>query len=236
MVKRSQSSLHYPRQPLHAFLRDAADRHGDRVAVRFDDQALSFRDLDAAGTAFAASLARLGVAIGDRVVVATGNRPEWITAIHGISQVGAAAVLVNSSWRAFELTHALRLTGGKAVVADRQVIEQLASADIELPGLRVSLDDDGPAGWMPFSTLVEDVADRPPALSDVDLSRLEAVLPFSSGTTGLPKAVRHTHASMTNSVIQRVAAYGMSDADRLLLFLPLFTAFGPLVTMAAFAT
>src|SRR5262245_34165812 len=148
MVTRSPWSLEYPRQPIHAFLHDAADRHGDRVAIRFEGEAWSFRELDSSGNAFAHGLARLGIGVGDRVLLATGNRPEWVTALHGISQVGAATVLVNSSWRSLELQHALRLTDCRAVVADSTVIEQLVSPDVDLPELRISLDDGAPPGWL----------------------------------------------------------------------------------------
>ena len=235
MVARSPWSLQYPRQPLHTFLHDAAERDPTRVAVRFEGEELTFADLDARGIAFANAFAQLGVGVGDRVVLATGNRPEWITVLHGLSRIGAAAVLVNSSWRSLELAHALALTGGAAVVADAVVIEQLDRSDVTLPARRISLDDDGPRGWTPASAVLDGASERPPPPLDVDLSRLEAVLPFSSGTTGLPKAVRHTHASIVSSVVQRVKVYGMSDDDRLLLFLPMFSAFGPLVTLATFA-
>jgi len=238
MITRSPWSLDYPRQPIHAFLRDAAARHGERVALRFDDESFSFRELDDLGAAIADGFLHRGIGVGDRVLLATANRPEWITVLHGLSQVGAAAVLGNSSWREVELRHALSLTGCRAVVADRPVIDQLIGTSVELPELRVSLDDGAPEGWVPLSQVVDDAATSAATVPelDADLSRLEAVLPFSSGTTGLPKAVRHTHQSLTNAVVQRVAMFGLSDTDRLQLFLPLFTAFGPLVTLAAFAS
>ena len=76
---------------------------------------------------------------------------------------------------------------------------------------------------------------RPPDL-DVDLSRLEALLPFSSGTTGLPKAVRHSHRSLVAAALQRVTSYGIADSDRLQFFMPLFTIYGVIVATSVFAS
>ena len=102
----ARPGLHYPDQPLHQFLRDAADRHGERVALRFDDERFTFRDIDARGTNFANALVGLGFGLGQRALLVSGNRPEWLMAQHGVSQTRGASVLVNS-WRAAEIAHAL---------------------------------------------------------------------------------------------------------------------------------
>jgi acyl-CoA synthetase (AMP-forming)/AMP-acid ligase II len=231
---RPRPHLHYPDQPLHQFLRDAADRDGERVALLFDDQSFTYRELDARGTCFANSLMRLGLRTGQRAVLASANRPEWLMAWHGLSQAGVAGVLFNSSWKKIELAHALGLARPAAVIADLPTAELLEGSGLELPSVRVCLDDDPPPGWAAFWDLVTDVpGTRPPDL-DVDLSRLEALLPFSSGTTGLPKAVRHSHASLVAAAIQRCSAYGVSSSDRLQFFMPLFTIYGVMVSCSAF--
>jgi long-chain acyl-CoA synthetase len=233
---RRRPGLHYPDQPLHQFLRDAADRHGERVALRFDDERFTFRDLDARGTNFANALAGLGFGLGQRALLACGNRPEWLMAQHGVSQTGGASVLVNSSWRAAEIAHALALTRPSAVIADLSMAERLDASGVALPDIRVCLDDDAAPGWRPFWDLIGGASGRRPADLDVDLSRLEVLLPFSSGTTGLPKAVRHSHRSLVSAAIQRVASYGISDQDRLQFFMPLFTIYGVIVATTVFAS
>ena len=236
MTVRPRPRLHYPDQPLHQFLRDAADRRGERIALRFEDAAYTFRELDARGTNFANALSRLGLGMGDRVLLASGNRPEWLMVQHGISQVGGATVLVNSSWREGEVGHATELTRPAAVVADTAMAERLSASALTLPDVRICLDDQPPAGWRPFWDVIADApGGRPPDL-DADLSRLEALLPFSSGTTGLPKAVRHSHRSLVAAAIQRVASYGISDLDRLQFFMPLFTIYGVVVYTSVFAS
>jgi long-chain acyl-CoA synthetase len=233
---RRRPGLHYPDQPLHQFLRDAADRHGERVAVRFDDERFTFRDLDARGTNFANALAGLGFGLGQRALLASGNRPEWLMAQHGVSQAGGASVLVNSSWRPAEIAHALALTRPSAVIADLAMVERLDASGVALPDVRICLDDEAVPGWRPFWDLVAGASGRRPPDLDVDLSGLEALLPFSSGTTGLPKAVRHSHRSLVSAAVQRVASYGISDQDRLQFFMPLFTIYGVIVATAVFAS
>jgi long-chain acyl-CoA synthetase len=233
---RQRAELHYPDQPLHRFLQDAADRHGDRVALRFGAECYTFGELDARGTAFANALAPLGFGLGDRAILASGNRAEWLMSQHGVSQTGGASVLVNSSWRESEVAHAFALTGPRAVVADLAMAQRLDASELTLPEIRICLDDDAPDRWRPFSDLIADVPSTRLADLHVDLSRLEALLPFSSGTTGLPKAVRHSHRSLVAAAIQRMTSYGISGTDRLQFFMPLFTIYGVIVAASVFAS
>src|SRR2546426_3904722 len=82
--------LHYPDRPLHHFLQDAADRHPEKVALRFGNDAYTYRELDSTGNSFAHALGALGLGQGTRVALAVTNRPEWIVAQHGVSLAGGA--------------------------------------------------------------------------------------------------------------------------------------------------
>ncbi|HEY2331851.1 MAG TPA: AMP-binding protein, partial [Acidimicrobiales bacterium] len=235
MKVRPRPRLAYPDVPFHDFLRRAADRHGEQVAIRFDDEVVTFRELDARGTMFANALVAAGVPVRSRVAIASGNRPEWLMAEHGISQVGAATVLVNSSWKHQELAHAFELTRPVAVVADAAAARMIDGCRGPVPALRICFDDDAPDGWLSFWELLLAAPGTRPADLEGDLSTHEAIIPFSSGTTGLPKAVRHTHRSIVAATLQRVSAYGVTSADRLQYFMPLFTIYGVTVAGTAFA-
>ena len=96
---------------MHEALQQAARRFGDRDAVRSGDERWSFRDLDGLSNAFARHLAGRGVGAGDRVALMTANRLEFVVAVHAISKLGAAAVLLSPAWKLAEVRHALDLTG-----------------------------------------------------------------------------------------------------------------------------
>ncbi len=235
MTLRPRPPLNYPDWPLHHFLQRSADRWPERTAVLFEGDRLTFRELDAWGTAFANALLGLGLGVGERVLLAATNRPEWLIAQHGASVAGASVVLGNSSWKSFELRHALELTQPVVVIADGQSIEALVECDDVLPPIRISLDDSCPPGWERFSDVVTTGHGRRPVEPHRDLRTAEALLPFSSGTTGLPKAVRHTHAGLVAATTQRLQAYDITDRDRIQYFMPLFNIFGVITASCSLA-
>ncbi|WP_309224936.1 AMP-binding protein [Mycolicibacterium sp. CBMA 234] len=170
----------------------------DGAVLAFDQREYSRSELDALAGGMAAALAAQGVGTGDRVALMSSTRPEFVIALHAIWRLGAAAVLLSPSWRQAEVQHALTLTEPSYAVGDNPVLAEL------MPMLH--LDEPVIAG--------DASADAPSPDSD-------AVLAFSSGTTGMSKAVRHTHRGLAAAVRQWGAALGLSAADRLQVMTPL---------------
>ncbi len=134
---------------LHEGLARTVDRSPDHPAVLEGDEAYSFADLAAMAAAIADALAGLGVAPGDRVVLMTANRVEFIGAVEAVSQLGAAVVLVNPTWKVRELGDAVDLTGATFAIADRSTREVVtwrfdAARTLDL--------DADPPNWAPSST------------------------------------------------------------------------------------
>src|SRR6476619_2697133 len=163
---------------MHRGLEQAAARFGDRDAVLAGDERWSFQDLDRLGNSFAHHLARRGVGSGDRVVVMMTNRPEFVAAVHGISKLGAAAVLLSPAWKAMEVDHAVALTVPAQAIADGAASALLAAS---MGADRVIDLDDRATGAAVFAESRDERTVAPVADTD------ESVLVFSSGTTGLPK-------------------------------------------------
>jgi acyl-CoA synthetase (AMP-forming)/AMP-acid ligase II len=127
----------------------------------------------------------------------SSNRPEWVMAVKAIWRLGAAVVLFSPAWKHTEAAHAVAITSPSYGVGDHPVLAEL------LP----TLDLAGPIEPEPFSG---------PAVE----ASAEAVLVFSSGTTGLPKAVRHTHGSLHAAIAHWRDALELTSADRIQLTTP----------------
>ena len=209
--------LDYPQGiSVHSLLESAADRIGDRVAIRFGDQALSYREFNRQADGFARLLADSGAGAHQRVAVMASNRPEFFTAVFGILKLGASAVMISSAWKESETAHAVDLTKPVLAVTDGDTHLRLPAP---LADRVIHLDDD-PA--------VAAVADSPvePVTIDLDWDETEAILMFSSGTTGMPKAVRHTHASINAATIIWGSVLGLTPVDRFQITTPPFHILG----------
>ncbi len=208
---------------MHRGLEHTASVAGDRPALLDGDDCWTWAELDARADAFAARLAARGVVAHDRVAVMTSNRPEFVVAVFAISKLGGAAVLLSPAWKAVEVEHAVGLTAPVGAVADGPAVALLAER--LGPDHVIDLDDetdaqvDAGAGHLA----------KPAEIDETD----ESVLVFSSGTTGLPKAVRHTHRSMGHATQHWCQALGLGVDDRFQVATPPSHILGLLNLLAA---
>lgn len=170
------------------------------MALAFEDRQYSLSDLDALADGMATVLDARGVGPGARVAVMSSNRPEFVIALRAIWRLGAAAVLLSPAWKQAEVGHAISLTAPSHAVGDNPVL----------------------ADAMPMLHLDEPITPRRYAGAAVEAGGgdADAVFVFSSGTTGMPKAVRHTHASLAAAVRHWRDALQLSAADRMQVLTP----------------
>jgi long-chain acyl-CoA synthetase len=176
--------------PIHEGFDRASTRFGDRPAILSGQQWWSFRQIEALSNSFARRLAAAGVQGGRRVVVMTANRLEFVLAVNAISKLGAASVLLSPAWKPRDVEHALEVTVPSHAVADSESASLLR---VCLGRENVTDVDDLPGASDSFPH-----GDRRLDAFEIDPTA-DAVLVFSSGTTGLPKAVRHTHLSLAGT-------------------------------------
>ena len=213
----------------------SADRWPDKVALIADDgNRWTFAEVRRSSDQVAAGLADLGIHRGDRVVLCLGNQPEWVFTFFALARLRAAAVMVSPNWMAHEVTHALALTRPVCVIADAAKITTFDEAGG--PDLAIAVGQaDPPPGWSDYSVL----ASRGLSLSRISSHPghpdLELALPFSSGTTGLPKAVRHSHGSLLVATHQWRDSLDIGPSDRLQALTPLSHILGIVNVGAAFA-
>lgn len=167
------------------------------VLLAYGDRQYTRVDLDALTSGLATILEQRGVRPGDRVALMSSNRPEFVVAMRAIWGLGAAVVLLSSSWKRAEVEHALALTQPSHAVGDNAVLAEL----------------------MPMLHLDEPVT---PCLRDFNTPdpSSDALFVFSSGTTGMPKAVRHTHGGFAAAVAHWRDALSMTSADRMQIMTP----------------
>ena len=238
-MKSGRVPVHVPAESLTFPLRQAADRFPDKVAVVEPEVAgrvWTYASLQDRSSALAAELADLGVGAGDRVALWMKNSVEYILSFYGIMKAGGVVVPVSTHYGARELAHQLQVTDAVGIIATEERLSQVPDLMAGASSMRFVVSDGAgspPSGdRIPFSSLLAG-----PKRLDRSVGKgqqeMPAVIPFSSGTTGLPKGVTLTHFNLLHNLFQVVQAHEVTPADILLNQLPFFHIYGMTVLMGA---
>jgi malonyl-CoA/methylmalonyl-CoA synthetase len=192
-------------------LRETFAARAGRPAIVYKDAAWTYADLDAKARRCAARLRELGVAPGDRVAVATPEKLRFVAAHLGALCAGAISLPLNPRFTREEMRFCLQDSGARVVVASEAQHSVFESLRTELSELRGVIPDI--EAWDASNT----------AFPELAVNRDEPCLMlYSSGTTGRPKGVLHTHANLASSLRALQACWRFTPDDVVVNVLPLF--------------
>src|ERR1700709_2746366 len=178
---------------LASLLTTAAEKFGDRPAVRLDDTTLTYSQLDDVSARVAGLLQSKGISAGDRVGIMLPNVPYFPVAYYGILRHGCPVVRMNVLLKGRETTFYLQDPEAKAVFAWHDFLD---SARIGAEAAGADLIEVKPGEFEQRIGAAEALTD----VAEVD-AQDTAVILYTSGTTGSPQGAQLTHASLRENVV-----------------------------------
>ena len=203
---------------LHHSIDEAAQREPEREAFRFAGKGLTYAELVARAGRLACLLVEQGARSGDRIGVYMNKCLELPVAIYGILKAGAAYVPIDPTAPPGRVQFILEDCGVRQLITAPSHARKAARVAAGAPGLEQVIGAAGPAGdgegsaFVPWETVDATPAGDPRArLVEQDL----AYIMYTSGSTGVPKGLMHTHASGLAYARLSAREYDVQPEDRL---------------------
>lgn len=219
--------------PIHeAVLGHAAD-FGDTPALidGTDGTTLTYEQLDRFHRRLAAAFADAGVRKGDVLALHSPNTIAYPTAFYAATRAGATVTTVHPLSTPDELAKQLRDSGASWIVTVSPLLETARTAAERVGGVREIFVCDSAPGHRSLIDMLAVAAPEPAV--DIDPATDLAALPYSSGTTGVPKGVMLTHRSIATNLAQLEPVMPSAPGDRVLAVLPFFHIYGLTALMNA---
>jgi long-chain acyl-CoA synthetase len=219
--------------PVAALMHQAQTRPRSAAFV-FHDEAWTYQRLAIEAERLARALAARGIRAGDRVALHLMNRPEMIVAYYACFQLGAIAAPLRTAFKFAELAPLLQRLKPALYIGEVSLYQNVAPVDAAILAPEQRFLVDGTVedqGVQPWQKLFEGVTDQ--RLSVSPASYEPAVLINTSGTTGQPKFVIHTPATLAETLDLVIRHWGFSNDDVMIEPLPMAHMSG-LITFLAY--
>lgn len=233
--------LYYPRVPLYEFIETSARRYPDKEAIIYYGARISYRELWNAAQSFAAAMIEMGVGKGDRVALYLQNTPHFFICYFGTLMAGGVVVPVNPMLTEEELKFILVDSGAVVMVTTSDIFSRVVNIKQQTTVREIVVGDysdylpaepelplpfpaqprcELPAGARGWLEMLGSYKDKWPLL-EVDSCEL-AMLPYTTGSTGIPKGCMHTHATVIANVVSSAVWHNMIASSTVLATLPFF--------------
>lgn len=252
--------LNYPDQPLFRFLKQTARSYPDRACVIFEDQSISYRDMDALSDTLARGLVAIGIHKGEPVGLMMPNIPQFVLAFFAILKAGGVVVAINPAYKQREIEFQIRDSGVNTLITtsgsydlinslkpatrpDACIItSQKSSADLPnwIKEKNQNVLEEGEEilegmrqGDLWMRDLINFYANDNGPLPAV-LSTDPAIFQYTGGTTGNPKAALGLHRNLVANTLQfRAWLVSLEDGkETFLTALPLYHVYGMVIGMS----
>jgi len=219
-----------PEIPLTTFVFQHARERGNKPALIDGPtgRTLTYAELPGMIRRVAASLDQRGFKKGEVFGILSNNVPEFGVMFHAIASLVGITTLVNPLYTAPEVAHQLKDAGARFLIVAPPCMDKAREVihDINIEELFVFGEEDGAT---PFASLLDSSGEPP----EVEINPREDLiaLPYSSGTTGLPKGVMLTHYNLVANLCQMEGLDYFTQDDTLVCLLPLFHIYGLVVVL-----
>ncbi|XP_060065094.1 uncharacterized protein LOC132545422 [Ylistrum balloti] len=214
------------------------DQHKDAVVLvdYLTNRSFTSSSVKESAIRVASGLRRLGLRQGDTVLVFSSNSPEYTVITLACAALGLVISTANPVYTAGELARQLGHSTTKAIVTMPGLVptakEAVISSKEQTNSVKWIITIGGQTeGCIPFSDLLEDDGKGFPDNVDIDPDKDVLFLPYSSGTTGLPKGVMLTHKNIIANIEQMIKGQMDLDPNResLIGILPFYHIYGLVV-------
>src|ERR1700754_1372398 len=224
---RAQPKRVYTYRDLLELFETSTKRHATRVAMRIErdgpKEQYTYADLRELAKRVAGFLAAHGIKQGDRVMLVSGNAPEWGMTYFGVLKAGATCIPCDPESSTNEILNFARAGNAAGIIVSEGVLD-------ERPDLRERLEQESTARLWTYTEVFEmpdeqTEDERIALLPQRITAQSVASLIFTSGTTGQPKGVMLSHRNLTSMVSMLSSVFDMSTSDGVLSVLPLHHTF-----------
>jgi long-chain acyl-CoA synthetase len=255
------SMIEIPESSIPEVFDQTADKYADKTALIFYGKKITYKKLKELTDRFATALAKLGISKGDTIAIYLLNSPQYIISYFGILKLGATVTPISPVYTSHEIKHQIIDSEAKAIICEDILYDNVLESGIELKNVILSnIGEYLPfltrniakkaimkayqglsiptaqyvkqKGLHLFSELIKN---SPPDHQVVKINSKEdlAALPYTGGTTGLPKAAMLTHYNIIAMANQIKAFFPLFEEGKevVVAFLPLYHIYGQVVVM-----